>query len=111
MEYASDKYVNLHTELMFNGLIMNQIPLIKNLNLREICSFNVAYGSLSEKHKLQFDYPTNLVNPLAKPYMEVGVGFTNILGIFTLQSVWRLTDLNHSNISPWGLRGCLSLNF
>ena len=115
MEYAADKYVNLHTELMLNGLIMNQIPLIKELNLREMCSFNVAYGSLNDSHKLQLDYPTYM-NPLNKPYMEVGVGFTNILGIFTLQSVWRLTDLNNvgldgRKVAPWGIRGCLSLNF
>ncbi len=115
MEYAADKYVNLHTELMFNGLLMNQIPLIKNLNLREMCSFNLAYGGLNEAHKLQFDYPTYM-NPMNKPYMEVGVGFTNILGIFTLQSVWRLTDLNYMGldgrkVAPWGIRGCLSLNF
>ena len=115
MEYAADKYVNLHTELMFNGLLMNQIPLIKNLNLREMCSFNLAYGGLSDAHKLQLDYPTYM-NPMNKPYMEVGVGFTNILGIFTLQSVWRLTDLNNvgldgRKVAPWGIRGCLSLNF
>ena len=115
MEYAADKYVNLHTELMFNGLLMNQIPLIKELNLREMCSFNLAYGSLSDSHRQQMDYPTYM-NPLNKPYMEVGVGFTNILGIFTLQSVWRLTDLNNvgmdgRKVAPWGIMGCLSLNF
>lgn len=110
MEYAADKYVNLHSELTFNGLIMNQIPLIKELNLREICSFNIAYGGLSDAHKTLLDYPSYM-NPLNKPYMEVGVGFSNILKIFTLQSVWRLTDLNRTGTIPWGLRGCLRLNF
>lgn len=110
MEYAADKYVNLHSELTFNGQLMNQIPLIKHLNLREICSFNISYGGLNDSHKSLLDYPTYL-NPLSKPYMEVGVGFSNILKIFTLQSVWRLTDLNHPGVSPWGLRGCLRLSF
>lgn len=109
-EYVADKYVNLHTELMFNGLIMNQIPLIKELNLREMCSFNMAYGGLDNSHLNQMDLPSYMY-PLNKPYMEVGVGLTNILGIFTLQSVWRLTDLNHPGTIPWGLRGCLSLTF
>ena len=110
MEYAADKYVNLHSELTFNGQLMNQIPLIKHLNLREICSFNISYGGLNDSHKSLLDYPAYL-NPLSKPYMEVGVGFSNILKIFTLQSVWRLTDLNHPGVSPWGLRGCLRLRF
>jgi len=115
MEYAADKYLNLHSELMMNGLILNQIPLIKELNLREMCTFKLAYGSLSDSHKLQLDYP-DFMNPLNKPYMEVGIGLTNILHIFTLQSVWRLTDLNHKGLDgkivvPWGLRGCLSLSF
>lgn len=109
-EYAADKYVNLHTELMFNGILMNHIPVIKNLNLREMCSFNLAYGGLSDSHKLQLDYP-GYMYAMQKPYMEVGVGFTNILSIFTLQSVWRLTDLNHPGVTRWGLRGCLNLNF
>ena len=109
-EYATDKYITLHTELMLNGLIMNQIPLIKNLNLREMASFNLAYGSLNDSHKLLLDFPAYM-NPLKKPYMEVGIGLTNILHIFTLQSVWRLTDLNRAGVVPWGIRGCLSLSF
>jgi len=110
MEYAADKYINLHSELMLNGLIMNQIPLIKNLNLREMFSFKMSYGGLSDSHKTRLDYP-EFMNPLTKPYMEVGVGLTNILHIFTLQSVWRLTDLNRPGVSPWGLLGCLNLSF
>ena len=110
MEYAADKYINLHTELMLNGLIMNQIPLIKNLNLREMMSFKMSYGSLNDSHKQQFDYPV-FMNPLSKPYMEVGIGLTNILHIFTLQSVWRLTSLNHVEDRSWGLLGCLNFSF
>ena len=110
MEYAADKYVNLHTELLLNGIIMNQIPLIKKLNLREMFTFKMSYGGLSDTHASQLDYPV-FMNPMTKPYMEVGVGFTNILHIFTLQSVWRLTDLNHAGVSPWGLLGCLNLSF
>ena len=109
-EYAADKYVNLHSELMLNGLLMNQIPLIKNLNLRELVTFKMSYGSLSDSHKLQLDYPA-FMNPLTKPYMEVGVGLTNILHILSFQSVWRLTDLNHTGVRPWGMLGSLNLSF
>ena len=109
-EYATDKYIDLHSELMLNGLLMNQIPLIKVLNLREMFSFKMAYGGLSDSHKLQLDYPADM-NTFSKPYMEIGVGLTNILHIFTLQSVWRLTDRNHAGARNWGLLGCLNLSF
>jgi len=110
MEYAADKYINLHSEMMLNGLILNQIPLIKNLNLREMLSFKMSYGGLSNSHKQQLDYPV-FMNSFSKPYMEVGAGLTNILHIFSLQYVWRLTDLDHKEISRVSLLGCLTLNF
>jgi hypothetical protein len=109
LEYATDKYVDLHFDFTFNGLIMNNIPIIKNLNLREICSFNIAYGGLSDTHKTLLDFP-GYTNPLSKPYMEVGVGLSNILKIITLQSIWRLTDLNHTGVTRWGLKACLRLS-
>jgi len=109
-EYAFDKYINLHSEILLNGLIMNQIPLVKHLNLREMASFKMSYGGLSESNRTKLDYPVDMYQ-MNKPYMEVGVGFTNILHIFTLQSVWRLTDLNHPGVSKWGLLGCLNLSF
>lgn len=105
MEYAADKYIHLHTELMMNGLILNQTPIIKWFNLREICSFKMAYGSLSDRHRTLLDYPSYL-HPLTEPYTEVGVGVTNILHLFTVQSVWRLT-----NGIPWGIRASFSFHF
>ena len=73
-------------------------------------SAKVAYGSLSESHKAQLDYPVDL-NPWRKPYLEVGVGLTNIFHFFTLQSVWRLTDLDHPGARPWGLLGSINITF
>ncbi len=109
MEYAADRYFNLHTDLMLNGIIMNKIPIIKHLNLREFFSFNMAYGSLNQGHRIVLDYPS-FMNPLAKPYQELGVGFANIFRVFTLQSVWRISGL-HREVDGWGLRGCLNLTF
>ncbi len=110
MEFAADRYVNLQSELTLNGLIMNQIPLIKCLNLRELFTFKMAYGSLSNSHQSVLNYP-DFMQPLSKPYMEVGIGFTNILHIFAIQSVWRLTDTNKSGVFPWGIRTGLSISF
>ena len=110
MEYVADKYVNLHSELILNGLVCNQLPLIKHLNLREMLSCHFAVGGLSDAHRTVLDIPT-FVSPMQHPYLELGVGCTNILRIFTLQVVRRVTDLNKPGISPWGVRICLSLSF
>jgi hypothetical protein len=110
MEYAADNYVSMHNELNFNGIILNNIPLIKHLNLRELMSFKLFYGTLSSKHTQVLDIPNSVYNTNS-PYMEVGVGVSNILRLFTLQSVWRLTDLNHPGVDRWGLRASIRVSF
>jgi len=110
MEYASDKYLSLHSELMFNGLLLNQIPLIKKFNLREMCSFHFAYGALSESHNNVLKIPSS-IDPLTKPYMEVGVGITNLLHLFTVQYVWRLSNLNKENVIPHSIMVSFNISF
>lgn len=110
MEYATDQYVSIHSELFFNGFVFNYIPLVKHLNLREMVTMKFFYGSLNEEHARILDYPTTL-HPTSKPYVELGVGVSNILRLFTLQSVWRLTDNHHLGASSWGLRGSIRLSF
>lgn len=110
MEYAADQYISMHNEIILNGLVMNNIPLIKHLNLREMFSFKLFYGSLKNTHAELIDYPVNFYST-QKPYMEVGAGFSNILRLFTLQSVWRLTDLDHPGANRWSLRGSIRVSF
>jgi hypothetical protein len=93
-----------------NGLILNQIPLIKNLNFREMFSYNFAYGSLRQAHGNLLDYPTQLQS-LKEPYSELGVGLTNIFRLFSIQSMWRLSNFNKPGIVPWGIRGSLNVRF
>jgi hypothetical protein len=110
MEYAYDKYIAMHHEWVFNGILFNQIPVIRLLNLRELVSFKCLYGSLSDKHAAVLDFPAE-TGKLHKPYMEVGVGFTNIFRIFSLQSVWRLTDRDKMNARPWSIITGIRFNF
>lgn len=110
MEYAADRYVTMHNELMLNGILLNQIPLIKHLNLREMFSFKMFYGTMNNAHSNVLDLPVS-IQPITTPYMELGAGFSNILRLFTLQAVWRLTDLNHPGVSPFGLRASVRVSF
>lgn len=110
MEYAFDQYAGMHNELIMNGVVMNHIPLIKHLNLRELLTFKVLYGSRNNTHNNIMDIPANIYK-LNQPHMEVGVGFSNILRLFTLQSVWRLTNLDHPGAERWSIRGSIRAGF
>lgn len=110
MEFAYDKYIAMHHEWVLNGIIFNQIPGIRMLNLRELLTFKCLYGGLNSKHAEQLDFPLNM-GELKVPYMEVGVGFTNIFRIFSLQSVWRLSDLNKPGVRSWGIITGIRFNF
>ena len=110
MEYAFDQYAGMHNELIMNGIVMNHIPLIKHLNLRELLTFKVLYGNRSNVHNNIIDIPANIYK-LNQPHMEVGVGFSNILRLFTLQSLWRLTNPDHPGAERWSIRGSIRAGF
>jgi hypothetical protein len=110
MEYAADQYISMHNEWFFNGFLFNNIPLIKYLNLREMLTMKMFFGSLDKGHENILDYPTYL-STTNKPYIELGAGVSNIFRLFTLQSVWRLTDNNHPGVRPWGLRASIRVSF
>jgi hypothetical protein len=110
MEFVTDKYITLHSELTLNGVILNHIPLIKYLNLRELFTLHTMYGGLNNAHRALMDIP-NFTKPLQNPYMEVGVGVSNLLQLFAIQSVWRLSQLNKPNIERWEVMLSFSVSF
>ncbi len=85
MEFANDRYLSWDMTYWANGAILNRIPLIKYLKLREVFSFRGLYGKLSNDNNP--DYNTSLYKfpveanckPMDKvPYMEIGAGLDNI---------------------------------
>jgi len=109
MEYAADKFLLMHNDLITDGLLFNQIPVIKHLNLREMFSFKILYGGLRDAHKNILDYP-DFVYPVNNPYMEIGVGIANIFRVLYLQSVWRLSDTARPGTTRWGILGNLRIS-
>ena len=110
MEFAFDRYLSMHNELVFNGLIFNHLPLIRKLNLREMLSFKCLYGSLSNQHATVVDFPTHLKS-LSYPYVELGVGITNILRLFSLQSIWRVNEFGDPGVRSWRIMAGMRVSF
>ena len=112
-QYAADRYISLHTEWNGQGILFNLIPGVRYLRLRELVSFKLAYGYLSDRNNpAHADWAETILPSLTGtplPYMEVGLGIGNILRIGDLYSVWRLTNRNDPATPLWALRFRLHL--
>jgi len=115
LEFVSDQYVSLNVDHSFNGFILNKIPLIKQLKLRELITFKAIYGSLDKTNNpaLQqglFTFPVDGTGiPLtytleSKPYIEAGLGLSNIFRIFRVDFIQRFTYTNNPNVDRTGFR-------
>jgi hypothetical protein len=114
LEFINDQYFSWDLNYNMNGLILNRIPLLKKLKLREIISFRGLYGSLNNKNNPTvsaglYNFPTESYKMGKDPYIEAGVGVENIFNFLRVDYVWRLTYLDHPNIDKSGIR--ISLNF
>jgi hypothetical protein len=114
LEFVSDQYASINIEYCFNGFILNKVPLVKKLKLRELVTLKVLFGSLSNSNNP--DYQSNLIKfptdvngvPLtyslhSQPYFEAGLGLSNILKIFRVDVVRRFTYRNNPNVMGNGL--------
>ena len=65
---------------------------------------------IDEKNRTVSAFPDGLTW-LDKPYSEVGAGIENIFRLFRIDAMWRLSYLDHPDISPFGIRLSVKLSF
>jgi hypothetical protein len=103
-EFAADSWATFSVMHDFKGFFLGKIPGIRKLNLREVATFRIAYGSLSDKNngiagdphaKSKMLFPEGMTT-LTKPYMEAGVGITNIFRMLRVDAYWRLNHRWHT---------------
>ncbi len=141
MEFVLDSYASWDITYFANGILLNRIPYVKLLRVREVVSFKGFFGNLSNKnnpmavnengHILNPDlwkFPGNNIVYLMDskyPYMELSAGLDNIFKILRIEYVWRLsyrkgTDNNpahadkphkHPNATNGGVRISLHFSF
>ncbi|WP_316780533.1 DUF5686 and carboxypeptidase-like regulatory domain-containing protein [Pedobacter antarcticus] len=122
LEFVSDHYVSLNVDHNFNGLILNRIPLLRSLKLREYVTFKGLYGGLRNENDplmnsslLQFpvneDGIATTYHLGNRPYMEASAGLGNIFKVLRFDIVRRFNYLNHPDVSKWGLRAKVQFEF
>ena len=122
LEFVSDHYVSLNVDHNFNGLILNRIPLIKHLKLREYITFKGLYGGIRKENDpklnpgiLQFPVNENGVATSYalgnKPYIEASAGIGNIFKVLRFDVVRRFNYLDNPGVSKYGLRAKVQFEF
>lgn len=118
MEFANDQYLSWDFTYWANGAILNRIPLVRYLKLREVFSFRGLYGKLSDKNNpemnndlYRFPLDAHCRTMDKKPYMEIGVGLDNIFTFLRVDYVWRLTYRHNPGVDRSGVRIQLHFTF
>ncbi len=97
MEFVMDQYAEIFATYYLKGWILNRIPLINKLKLREVVSFRALTGSLSEKNNPLFGaehlyaLPEGTRMMTKVPYMEYSVGLENILKFIRIDYIRRIS--------------------
>ncbi len=110
-EFISDRYAAIYLEHHLNGRILNRIPFLKRLELREMLVSNIIFGNIHDKSAL--DNLPNFTTPLSydNPYIELGIGLENIFKVIRINMIWRLSHLENNDTPYFGISGgmCFAL--
>lgn len=111
--FAHNAYTNAHLELSGGGILLNHIPLIRRLKLREVVSLKGHYGVRNNGYKEVFTLPEAYENEMNYPYTELGIGLTNIFKIIRIEYVRQIGDyhLEDGIASKQGLRIRAEMSF
>ena len=118
MEFVNDSYASWDLTYWLNGALLNYIPYVRKLKLREVVAFRGVWGHLSDRNNpdinkslFAFPIPGATQKMTGTPYMEASVGLDNIFRILRLDYVWRLTYRNAPDCDRWGIRLALHFTF
>ena len=116
LEFVTDQYVSFYFTYYLKGWILNRVPGVKWLRLREVVSFSGVYGGLTDKNNPEktpglFVLPDG-TSPLGHtPYLEASIGLENIFKILRIDYYRRLTYLDQPDIKKGGIRIALRFSF
>ncbi|MBV6404760.1 MAG: carboxypeptidase-like regulatory domain-containing protein [Flavobacteriales bacterium] len=111
MEFTADRYALVHVEHHLEGFLLNRVPLLGRIKLREFVFARAFVGALrAENRHGSVPLPDGLTAPDG-PYVEVGFGLENILKVARVDLVWRLTQLDRPDALPFVVKPSFHFKF
>ncbi len=109
-EFASDRFISLHTRYYLGGALFDKVPFLRKLGWKERFSFNAYWGDMN---KANIDYNKNSnYNLIGKaPFMEASVGIENIFHVMSIEYYRRLNYLNNPYAKNDGIYLGITLAF
>ena len=106
LEFINDRSVQFNLTWHMKGMILNRIPLIKKLNLREIVILNGVYGTLTEKNDPRVTpgllaLPAGWKELSSMPYLEAGIGLENVFRLLRIAYFFRLPPYHNDEHLTW----------
>ena len=118
-EFVSDKFVSMHIQHRFEGLLFNRIPGIRKLDWRLVANADLLWGTRNQanqnvetRKELPNGVPSTRFGTLngSVPYAEVGYGIENIFHVFRIQAIHRLTYLT-PDTDKFVIKGAVQFTF
>ncbi len=122
-EFVSDRFVAIHVQHRFEGLLFNRIPGIRKLNWRLVANADALWGSQSQANQNvdTFKPLPGGTKPIhfgaldpGKPYLELGYGIDNIFKLIRVQAIHRMTYREERNgipVSPFVVKASATISF
>ena len=123
MEFVFDKHLTWDVTYHMNGLILNRIPLINNLKLREELFFRGTWGGLDDRNNPDVDTSGNIflfpsdysratgTRMTTMPFIEIGAGVTNIFRIMSVSWFQRVTYTDTPDADLFGIRIAVEMQY
>lgn len=121
MEFLNDRFAQFSVAWDLNGKIFNRVPFLKRLKWREYVAFKGMWGKLTDKNnpylpvnanRSDLFYLPDVTRVMTHdPYMELVLGVHNILKMFEIDYVRRLTYTNVPGVKRNGIRFGFNITF
>ena len=116
-EFIADETLETSYIHHFDGLLINRVPLLRKTDWRLVTGGKIAFGDFNNQNDAfipdtdpEVDYDFKRLSP-NKPYAEVSYGIENILKLFRVEAIHRLTYRGGSEVNPFAVKGSLFLSF